>query len=352
MKIKNKALTLAFTFGVILPFFSQNNVGIGTNTPAPDAVLELKSNNQGVLVPRLTTAQRTGISNPSIGLLVYDTDLECFYFYKGNVVLWESLCTSGGGGSVGPQGPAGPQGNPGIAGPQGPAGPQGNPGIAGPQGPAGPQGDPGIAGAQGPAGPQGDPGIAGAQGPAGPQGDPGIAGAQGPAGPQGDPGNAGAQGPAGPAGVQGPAGQNNVIQKYHLIGTAGRLAVANEIPVVQPGLTQTFTLTAPSTIVVTATIGALNTQTTSGAYSNVDMVLYVDGSYLPVGGWNRFSIVNGNNTNSFNTCTLQSMFTLPAGTHTIDLRTFRQNGSTTPVNIGSNGLTDVNPGELTILILN
>jgi hypothetical protein len=58
---------------------------------------------------------------------------------------------------------------------QGPAGPQGIPGLTGPQG---------EAGAQGPAGPQGE---TGAQGPTGPQGE---TGAQGPVGPQG---------PAGPA---------------------------------------------------------------------------------------------------------------------------------------------------------
>jgi hypothetical protein len=44
------------------------------------------------------------------------------------------------------------------------------------------------------------------------------------------------------------------------------------------------------------------------------------------------------------------MINLPAGTHTIDLRTARLNGNT-PVDIGGNAVTDVNPGELTLLIL-
>ena len=41
----------------------QNSMGIGTNTPNQNAVLELVSpaNNQGFLVPRLTTVQRTTI---------------------------------------------------------------------------------------------------------------------------------------------------------------------------------------------------------------------------------------------------------------------------------------------------
>ncbi|MDQ2657440.1 MAG: hypothetical protein M3Y60_08455, partial [Bacteroidota bacterium] len=51
-------------------------VGIGTNTPNANAVLELKSpgNNQGFLVPRLTTAQRTTLTLTAAenGMMVFD----------------------------------------------------------------------------------------------------------------------------------------------------------------------------------------------------------------------------------------------------------------------------------------
>ena len=49
-----------------------NNVGIGTTTPDATAILDVTSSNKGVLVPRLTTAQRTAITTPAQGLLVYD----------------------------------------------------------------------------------------------------------------------------------------------------------------------------------------------------------------------------------------------------------------------------------------
>ena len=49
-------------------------VGIGTNTPAASAVLELKSTTQGVLFPRLTASQREAIAAPVLGLLVFQTD--------------------------------------------------------------------------------------------------------------------------------------------------------------------------------------------------------------------------------------------------------------------------------------
>jgi len=50
------------------------------------AMLDVKSLDKGVLVPRLTTAQREAITSPATGLLVYDTDLGNFYFYNGGWV--------------------------------------------------------------------------------------------------------------------------------------------------------------------------------------------------------------------------------------------------------------------------
>jgi hypothetical protein len=76
----------------------------------------------------------------------------------------------------------------GAVGPQGPAGPQGEIGATGPPGPQGPKGDKGDTGTQGPTGPQG------AQGETGPQG------LQGPQGPKGDTGDTGLQGPKGDGG--------------------------------------------------------------------------------------------------------------------------------------------------------
>lgn len=53
----------------------------------------------------------------------------------------------------GPAGPQGPKGEKGDAGEQGPAGAKGDPGEQGPQGPKGEQGEQGPQGIQGPAGP-------------------------------------------------------------------------------------------------------------------------------------------------------------------------------------------------------
>lgn len=50
------------------------NVGMGTDTPHASAALEIASPNQGVLIPRMTAAQRDNIDSPATGLLIYNTD--------------------------------------------------------------------------------------------------------------------------------------------------------------------------------------------------------------------------------------------------------------------------------------
>ena len=66
-------------------------VGINTDSSNPDAsaMLDIKSTDKGVLVPRLTSTQRTAISNPANGLLVFDITTSSFWFYKS--MVWEEL---------------------------------------------------------------------------------------------------------------------------------------------------------------------------------------------------------------------------------------------------------------------
>src|SRR5690349_13015706 len=66
--------TIAFAVLAMTALSARAQVGIGTTAPAPSAVLDLTSTNQGLLIPRLTQAQRTAISAPAVGLLVYQSD--------------------------------------------------------------------------------------------------------------------------------------------------------------------------------------------------------------------------------------------------------------------------------------
>lgn len=78
---------------------SEAQVGIGTTTPAASSQLDITSANRGLLVPRMTSAQRIAINAPSEALLVYQTDAPTgFYFFRGGV--WISLLNSVSGWSV------------------------------------------------------------------------------------------------------------------------------------------------------------------------------------------------------------------------------------------------------------
>lgn len=46
-------------------------VGIGTTTPAASSILDVTSTSKGVLIPRMSAAQRTAIAAPAEGLMVY-----------------------------------------------------------------------------------------------------------------------------------------------------------------------------------------------------------------------------------------------------------------------------------------
>lgn len=89
---KNILFLVISLFCISTTISYSQNVGITDNgaTFSPDAssVLELKSTSRGVLVPRMTTAQRTGISGPGVGLMVYDTDTKSFWYYD---VAWKEI---------------------------------------------------------------------------------------------------------------------------------------------------------------------------------------------------------------------------------------------------------------------
>jgi hypothetical protein len=62
---------------------SLGKVGIGTAAPNASALLDITSTSKGLLIPRMTTAQRSAITSPATGLLVYQTDgTTGFYYYN------------------------------------------------------------------------------------------------------------------------------------------------------------------------------------------------------------------------------------------------------------------------------
>lgn len=70
-------------------------VAIGTATPHASAQLDITSTVRGLLMPRMTAAQRTAIASPAAGLLVFQTDAPAgVYLYVGGA--WAQISTSSG----------------------------------------------------------------------------------------------------------------------------------------------------------------------------------------------------------------------------------------------------------------
>lgn len=113
-------------------YVSAQNVAINTDgsTANSSSMLDIKSTTKGVLIPRMTAAQKTAIVTPATGLLVYQTDgTSGFYYNSGTPAIpsWQFVST----GATGPQGPQGIQGNQGTQGIQGPIGLTGTAGANG-----------------------------------------------------------------------------------------------------------------------------------------------------------------------------------------------------------------------------
>jgi hypothetical protein len=70
-----------------LRILSTGNIGIGTTTP--QAKLDISSTTGGLLMPRMTTAQRDAIVSPPLSSYIYNTTTNTFNVYIGNA--WKSL---------------------------------------------------------------------------------------------------------------------------------------------------------------------------------------------------------------------------------------------------------------------
>ena len=87
-----KVLLAGFCFiGLAIGAQAQNKtLGVGTTTLNPNAALHVESptNNQGVIFPRLTTAQRLAMNSlltaADEGLILYDTDLDAVFTWDGS----------------------------------------------------------------------------------------------------------------------------------------------------------------------------------------------------------------------------------------------------------------------------
>jgi hypothetical protein len=79
-----------FTFlaAVLLTATTYAQIGINNENPDASAALDITSTTGGLLVPRMTAAQRDAITSAATGLMIYQTDGTVgFYYYNGS--SWE-----------------------------------------------------------------------------------------------------------------------------------------------------------------------------------------------------------------------------------------------------------------------
>jgi hypothetical protein len=394
---------LGFLWLMRVDAYAQQNVGIGITTPDASAILDLTATDKGMLVPRMTTAQRLAITTPATGLLVYDTNLSQFWYFDG--AIWVPL-------SSGALGPTGPTGLPGANGADGTTGPIGPTGI-GIQGPTGPTGLPGTAGTNGVTGPTGLPGTAGTNGVTGPTGLPGTAGTNGVTGPTGPAGPVGCasnnyviksngtsatcgiiyddginigvgnaaptqkvditgnlrfSGAIMPNGLAGSAGQvltsagaglsptwtsatNNLYnQVYQDFGTAQN-TINSATWVVLSGLSRTIAVTGNAKILIMTDGGIQNTSGVSDNFTVIDIAVYRDGVLLPDGAYKRITAYNEWSLVSvIQFWSLGVMLNETAGTHTYDIRASESMSSGADAYVNGNG-TSVLQGSMYIMVV-
>lgn len=91
--------TLASLTDISIKPGTAKGVSIGSTTAAASALLDITSTTKGILIPRMTLAQRNAISSPAEGLQVYDNESHNLHWYNGSA--WKTFgdSASAGGGS-------------------------------------------------------------------------------------------------------------------------------------------------------------------------------------------------------------------------------------------------------------
>ena len=81
-------ITLAFLIILANTNYAQS-IGIGTNTPSNNAILDIYSTTKGLMLPRLDTSQ---IVNPSAGLIIFNQNAKTVNYHDG--IKWQTFANS------------------------------------------------------------------------------------------------------------------------------------------------------------------------------------------------------------------------------------------------------------------
>jgi trimeric autotransporter adhesin len=90
----NKLKLLLLSALALGAYTASAQVKVGDNVTNIDdnAVFEMESTTQGLLLPRMTAAQRDAIATPTNSMLVYNTTEGCINIYNASETRWKSIC--------------------------------------------------------------------------------------------------------------------------------------------------------------------------------------------------------------------------------------------------------------------
>ncbi len=84
-------LSCSFTYVCYAQSVAINTSGTAAH---PSAMLDITATNKGLLIPRMSSAIRSGIGSPATGLQVFDTDTKSFWFWNGTAWVELSIGSS------------------------------------------------------------------------------------------------------------------------------------------------------------------------------------------------------------------------------------------------------------------
>ena len=79
------------TLVALSPVTITSQVVVGTGTPDASAAFEIQGTDRGLLLPRLTTDQRNGITSPATGLMIFNISTVCLEINIGTPAVPEWL---------------------------------------------------------------------------------------------------------------------------------------------------------------------------------------------------------------------------------------------------------------------
>jgi hypothetical protein len=140
---------------------------------------------------------------------------------------------------------------------------------------------------------------------------------------------------------------------YHSSATSGVTINTNGAITLIPGTAITVVVPTGLTadIDIFAYAGVSLNGGTSTDWALGDLIVYKNGAFLPVGGWNRVKVNNrdGTSTDMATTSIISRDAGVTAGTYTYDLRGNRYAGSFA-ITVGGDCSTQVNCAEMTIIV--